>query len=539
MTCLICDMKWQRTLLVLKCKKTSGVDVLLRNGKCLVAPTREYFDDGSTAVSVVFNMSNTQSRSFLNNGLWEIVYRKSRSESTEDMRLSEVSEDLCLRLEEFDRVFRYGGKEFAYTVSFVCLGNQEGSLALGIESYFMKVNKNWRKVLSPAFQKRGFRLKRFLANSVYYIIRRLTPRIEKRVLFLTETSNTLKGNLSALYHRMIERGFEKDYKIRKHCGEVFKNHNRFVAWFRLLKEVAKSDIIVLDNYAPTLTYLKLDSDVRLVQIWHAGLGFKSLGYSRFGREGSPHPVHSVHRKYDLALAPSQDLIDVYAELFGIEEDSFVIAGLPRLDQYASMDYIETRKKSFFKEHPELIGKRIILFAPTYRGRNSSEAYYDYEMLEFDKLYKFCGNTWAIIVKMHPFVKKTDCVSGYEERIHDFSTYDDVNSLLEVADLLITDYSSIYYDYSFFKKPILFFTYDRLKYEATQGVHHSVKENAPGKVCDSFGELMQALENKDYEIEKTVEFSSKHFPEGVKVSSDYLIDCILHGDSGESNLNSCE
>ena len=131
------------------------------------------------------------------------------------------------------------------------------------------------------------------------------------------------------------------------------------------------------------------------------------------------------------------------------------------------------------------------------------------------------------MKMHPFVsEKIRIPKEYSSRIIDFAKYPNINDLYYITDLLITDYSSNYYEYSLTKRPVLFFTYDREMYELTRGVHRGVKDHAPGKVCDTFEEMMMALKNEDFEIEKIEKFVEENFGEYDGHACDRVIDQIL-------------
>ena len=129
--------------------------------------------------------------------------------------------------------------------------------------------------------------------------------------------------------------------------------------------------------------------------------------------------------------------------------------------------------------------------------------------------------------MHPFViEDVEIPKEYESRIFNFKDYPNINDLYYITDILITDYSSNYYEYALMNKPMLFYTYDREIYELTRGVHRSVKENAPGKVCDNFDELMHALENETYDFEKSVQFVKDQFGDYDGNAADRTIDLIL-------------
>ena len=133
--------------------------------------------------------------------------------------------------------------------------------------------------------------------------------------------------------------------------------------------------------------------------------------------------------------------------------------------------------------------------------------------------------------MHPFVRKQIIIpEEFQDRIIDFSGYSDINDLLYVADILITDYSSNIYDFSLLKKPILFYTFDLDRYQLINKVHRSLREYAPGKICMNIDELINAIENQDFEIEKLEKFVQENFNKTDKKSTDLIIDnIILKGD----------
>lgn len=108
----------------------------------------------------------------------------------------------------------------------------------------------------------------------------------------------------------------------------------------------------------------------------------------------------------------------------------------------------------------------------------------------------------------------------------FSEFPSINDLFYVTDLLITDYSSNFYEFSLMKRPMLFYTFDRQVYELTRGVYRGVKESAPGKVCDSFDELIEAIENRDFEYEKVEAFVEENFGGMEDGACDRLIDEVI-------------
>ncbi len=129
--------------------------------------------------------------------------------------------------------------------------------------------------------------------------------------------------------------------------------------------------------------------------------------------------------------------------------------------------------------------------------------------------------------MHHFIHEEIPIPGqYRDKFLNFTHFADGLNLLHVTDIMITDYSSIIYEFSMLDRPMLFFSYDREVYEATRGFHRNYIESAPGKVCDTFDDLMTALETHDYEIERVEKFRKENFDNIDRGSSDRFIDWIL-------------
>ena len=201
--------------------------------------------------------------------------------------------------------------------------------------------------------------------------------------------------------------------------------------------------------------------------------------------------------------------------------------MARLDGFLDEDIIAHKKKAFYKSHPECAGKKLILFSPTFRGTGQSSAFYDYTKIDIDAIYDFCGSEYIWAFKMHPFTHgKPKIPDGYRDRIIDLTDTGDINDLYYVTDIMITDYSSTYYEYALLGRPIIFYTYDRTVYEVHRGVQKTILETAPGKVCETFDDLMTALRSKDYEIEKTLKFREENFSNYDGKASDRIIDTIL-------------
>lgn len=481
----------------------------------------------------VLNITAADGRMFLDNGKWQIQVKVP---GEEDFTCS-ASYELAYKLDDKSRIYKYDEGKYSYDVSFDTYSEDEKTLSLVINSRFVMENNTWkrRRYVQEALTLRG-KFDRVYMYAViemmrayYAVAEKMSPKKGDKIMFMTETKPYLWGNLKYIDERMKERGLDKDFKLTYSLRNAVGSHKSAMSWAQLITKIAQQDYIFVDDYVPVFGFINLADRTKLIQVWHAGEGFKSVGYSRFGKTGSPYPAGSCHKQYDYVITGSERLVHVYSEVFGLPEEYFLPVGMARLDGFLDPETVGHFRKEFYTQHPELEGKKLILFCPTFRGTDQKVATYDYGKLDLDKIYEFCGDEYVWAFKMHPFVvEKPPIPEKYKDRIIDLSAAENINDLYYVTEIMITDYSSAYFEFALMEKPVLFYTYDRECYELTRGVHKSVKDDAPGKVCDSFDELIEALKNKDYDYEKTEKFREANFSNYDGHAADKIIDTILLG-----------
>ena len=357
-----------------------------------------------------------------------------------------------------------------------------------------------------------------------------------RILLMSDISEEMGSNMAALKHALMRKGYKPDELLRA----ITTKHYSIIHWIKSLKKIATADFIFLDDHSQTTDWLKIKGSV-VTQLWHAGAGFKSTGYSRFGMPASPAPV-SGHRRYDYGIAGSKKIRHFFSEVWGINDDMVLPTGMPRLDEYLDEEYRKETTRKLLKTYPILCKpslsvveepvKRdnIILFAPTYRGENKKDAYYPYDMLDMDRLYEVCRKTHSIIIfKMHPFVSEPVPIPAeYKDRMLDLGSYPNINDLFYITDLLITDYSSNIYEFSLMRKPMLFYAYDIDEYTKERGFHRDYRRNVPGKIAETFDSMIDAIVNNDYEYNKVEEYISNNFDHTDTHACDRVIDWIIKG-----------
>jgi CDP-ribitol ribitolphosphotransferase len=497
----------------------------LKDGKRLLKAPAIHL--GGAHYQLRINITQFGGRRQLQDGTWRLIA------VVNDQQLQGATYPIerAAELDDRSRVFMYDKNRTGYVVSFGYTEADDPPVLL-MRAYQL-FKKGSGKRPGPVKRVKNFpkkltsrKNKTKLLNKFYRAVQRVYPHQGNRILFASEQRTELGGNLLRIRDRMVERGLDKDYEF-DYSFRVPKSSNK-ESTLRAVYLLARADYVFIDDFFAMLDSLKLSKDTTVVQVWHAGSGFKAVGFSRFGKYGSP-KLQNPHRKYTYAITGSKHLIPVYAEVFGIEESAVVPTGLPRIDTFIDPDRTLEATEKIYRDHPDLKGKRIIMFAPTFRGRGIRDGFYPFDKIDFKALYEFCGEDSVVLFRMHHFVQEPVPIPPeYRDRLQDFSSFKNGNDLLHIVDLLITDYSSIIYEYSLLQRPMLFFAYDRDVYSATRGFHRDYMDTAPGKVCLTFDDLVQAMRDEDYEEWRRDAFLRENFDHVDSHSADRVIDWLILG-----------
>ncbi len=326
-----------------------------------------------------------------------------------------------------------------------------------------------------------------------------------RVTFMTNRSDNLTGNIKAVFYEMTK---EPDIDIKVLCkkGGVKENLPNLFKFFRLY---ATSRVVFVDDYYHFISYLKKKDDVKLVQLWHACGAFKTFGFSRLGRNSDLRQSSPNHRQYDYVIVSSEDVVPYYAEGFGVAMEKVIPLGSPRCDVLKDERQGDIFKRKFYKENPQFKDKKIILFAPTFRGGGMGKGYYPAEKFDVERFLSQIGDEWSIAVKMHPYLDERPYVPDkYKNRVADFTLKYDINDLLLVTDLLITDYSSVIFEASILNIPMLFFAFDLNEYSSDRDFYCDFASFVPGRIVMSIDELADAVNKEDYRLELVKPFCDR-------------------------------
>ncbi|NLJ19258.1 MAG: polyribitolphosphotransferase [Globicatella sulfidifaciens] len=360
-----------------------------------------------------------------------------------------------------------------------------------------------------------------------YILFCLLPINQKKVLFASDSRDDMSGNFQFVYDEMVSQNLEFKYRfILKRSVDHKKTTFEI---FKLAYEIATSKYILLDDFFPMIYNLRIRKNAELVQLWHAVGAFKTFGFSRIGLPGGPSPRSKNHRNYTKVTVSSSNIIKHYAEGFGIEEEKVLATGVPRTDIFFDDEYKEKITNELYSQYPFLKGKKVITFAPTFRGNGQQSAYYDLEALHLDKLYENLKDEYVFLFKLHPFVKNSlDIPYLYQDFFYDFSEYREINDLLFITDILITDYSSVCFEFALLNRPMIFFSYDVAEYVKTRDFYYDYLSFIPGPLAKTTEEMINIIKTEDFKMEKIPPFIDYFFDQTDGKSSERVVNEIFKG-----------
>lgn len=361
---------------------------------------------------------------------------------------------------------------------------------------------------------------------IIYSIMKIMPVRKNRIFFASDSRAEMGGNFEFLNYELIKQGFDDIHYIFNENQFVKKSIRTFLkfAWL-----TATSEYIFIEESHPMLEHVSIKSKVNVIQTWHAAGAFKTFGYTSMRLMAQDTSKMNFHRYYTNAVVSSESMVPIYSEAFGIDSGLIKPLGLARSDLFWN-DSLKSERIDNLKTEYEFLntGKKVILFAPTFRGAGRKQAHYPFEYLDLKAIYEALKDEYIFLIKVHfNTLNKINIPVIYSDFFFDVSDYRDINDLMLLSDIMITDYSSVTFEFSLLNKPMLFFTPDLQDYVGTRGFYFHYDELVPGKIVDNSQKLIQAIETKDFEEEKIPKFKEYFFTYQDGNASKRIIDYFVN------------
>ncbi|MCD8095490.1 MAG: CDP-glycerol glycerophosphotransferase family protein [Ruminococcus sp.] len=307
---------------------------------------------------------------------------------------------------------------------------------------------------------------------------------KKLMLFADSNSDSLPESMRLLYDELKSRG----YRCEAWCldfsrASLFKMLS-FV--FSFMGRYAQAGGLVICNYFVPAHACKKRSETKVVQLWHSCGALKKFGYS------TPNDIPksykgSVSRNIDLVTVSAPVCESVFKEAFALKDGIARAVGVSRTDVFFDKEFEKASLRKLYSRCPQLEGKKILLYLPTFQG-DASHAYS--VGLEQVKALKKSMKGWAVIIKQHPRIKSRG-------RFDDF----EASELMVCADMLITDYSSVVFEYALLDRPMLLWCPTLDEYIEERDFYLDFKREMPCPIVTD-GERLEEEVRKEYESFKS-------------------------------------
>ncbi|SFD41176.1 CDP-glycerol glycerophosphotransferase, TagB/SpsB family [Bacillus sp. OV194] len=315
----------------------------------------------------------------------------------------------------------------------------------------------------------------------------------------------------------------------QNSAKLITFENSIMSMARSAYHLATSRVVLVDNYFGFLSVTNFKKETECIQLWHAAGAIKTFGLkdesiSFRSRRAHKRFLH-VYKNFHKVVVGSDAMADIFKEAFQLSSANFLRTGVPRTDLFFSGNRTKAVKEKLYRENTVLKDKKVILYAPTYRDNQLDE----FELqLDLDMLQRELGAEYVLLIRSHPVLKnKINVEEQYPGFAFDYSTGSDINEILLITDILISDYSSIPYEFSLLNRPMIFYPYDLKEYSKTRGLWDSYEKLVPGPIVFDSLEMVKVIKEKGYDMNKVQQFSAMwnqyHFGHSSRLLAEYILE----------------
>ena len=310
-------------------------------------------------------------------------------------------------------------------------------------------------------------------------------KLKNQVAFVSVRSDgELRANMQKVYD-MLDLPKVKFAKLN-----LYRNIEDVI---RAAKLVYTSKIVVTDDYLGLFRDNPKRPGQKYIQLWHAtGSGKK------FGLDGTPFfpgVDRLYHMDYDLVTVSGEGAREHFASAFGLSAAKVQATGVARTDDFFDDAFAEDARHRIYNVYPQLQEKQVILYAPSFRDIPGVPRASFQPELDFTALSESLPENQIFVICPHPVMTEPILDSDNDNilEVRDFST----NEMMFASDTLITDYSSVMFEYLFLRKPMAFYCYDYDSYE--RDFYVDFDNDLPGPILRTQEELFSYLQEEKHPL----------------------------------------
>lgn len=357
---------------------------------------------------------------------------------------------------------------------------------------------------------------RLFLKKLKYLKYKLNYKVDdKTIFFEVFDGRNYTCSPKAIYEKMIIMDEFKDYKFIWAFNEPSKHEVTKDKRLKIVKTKTSEYYKYISMSKYWIVNSIMDESITkkknqiYVQCWH-GTPLKRLRYDIEVNGAVLNTIDEIRKrndrdasKFDYFISPSKYCTEKFTSAFNLvalgKKNIIIEEGYPRNDS------LFNKNKKDIDKIKEKLGipknKKVICYLPTFRdNQHTSGVGYTYDLaIDFDSLKKKFSKDYVILFRPHYFIANRIDLSKYKGFVYNVASYDEINDIYLVSDLLITDYSSVFFDYANLKRPVLFYMYDFDDYKNNLRDFYISLDELPGPIVKTQAELEKCISNVDKSI----------------------------------------
>ena len=231
------------------------------------------------------------------------------------------------------------------------------------------------------------------------------------------------------------------------------------------------------------------------------------------------------KKYNYMISPSAFTTEVFQSAFRVNRERLIETGYPRNDfltNYTKEDVLKIKNKYHIP-----LDKKVLLYAPTWRDNSYVTKGYTFKLeVDFGKWQEALGDEYVVVFKPHYLIVNDFDIDQYQGFVYFIEANEDISNLYIISDALVTDYSSVFFDYAILKRPIYFYMYDLVHYrDELRGFYLDIYHDLPGDIIEDENQLLVEIK-KGYDFKRLETFNEKFNNHEDGKATKRVVDCVF-------------
>ena len=353
------------------------------------------------------------------------------------------------------------------------------------------------------------RLEYLIAGSVLRLLSllfSLLPLNGHRVVLASARMTHLEGNLEYIRLELDRLHPELDciLLLERYGYGLSAKVGYLLRLVRAMYYVSTSRLVVVDNAYLPVHVAPHRQGTTVVQVWHAVGGLKRFGVDTLVAPLEPERTF-LHRYYDYAVVSSEGTRTPAAAALRTPRERVLALGTPRTDFFFDEAALLAARQQVLAAHPQLAGRQVVVYAPTFRGRGRRKR--GAPGLDAVRLRAALPADYALVLKTHP---------NLDPSLTEHAGYDvvvdpafEINELLTVTDILLTDYSSTIFEYALLGRPLLLLVPDLEEYERDPGLYLDLRTEMIGTHVKDTDGVIEAIHDQRFDLSGYDAFLERH------------------------------